>query len=58
MCMNMYCNLYESYEITLPYVYKYLSKGEYIHLDEYCSIKFPAAKIACDKFIKKNIKLK
>tara|TARA_B100000902_G_C27317227_1_gene922074 strand:+ start:3605 stop:4372 length:768 start_codon:yes stop_codon:yes gene_type:complete len=59
MCANIDSDLYESYETTLPYVYKYLSKGGYIHLDEYYSLKFPGAKIATDKFLKKNkIKLK
>lgn len=59
LCANIDSDLYESYEITLPFVYKHLSKGGYIHLDEYYSLKFPGAKIACDKFFKKNnIKLK
>lgn len=59
MCANIDSDLFESYEISLPYVYKYLSKGGYIHLDEYYSLKFPGAKIACDNFLKKNnIKLR
>ena len=59
MCANIDSDLYESYEVALPYVYKYLSKGGYIHLDEYYSLKFPGAKIACDNFLKENdIKLR
>lgn len=59
MSANIDSDLYETYKITLPFVYKHLSKGGYIHLDEYYSLKFPGAKIACDQFIRKNkIKLK
>jgi len=59
MCANLDSDLFESYDITLPYIYKYLIKGGYIHLDEYYSLKFPGAKIASDEFMKKNkIKLK
>jgi len=59
MCVNIDSDLYESYEAVLPYVYKYLLKGGYIHLDEYYSLKFPGAKIACDNFLKENnIKLR
>ena len=57
--VNMDCDLYNSYNVALPYIYKNLSKGGFVHLDEYYSLKFPGAKLACDKFIKKNkIKLK
>ena len=55
----MDCDLYQSYKITLPYVFKNLTKGGYIHLDEYFSFKYPGAKIAIDEFCKKfNIKPK
>jgi len=46
------CDLYEGYKVSLPYVYKKLNQGGYIYLDEYYSIKFPGAKIACDEFFK------
>ena len=56
---NLDCDLYESYKITLPYVFKNLTKGGYIHLDEYFSFKYPGAKIAIDEFCKNsNIKPK
>lgn len=51
---NIDCDLYESYKITLPYVWQNLSKGGFIHLDEYYSIKYPGAKIATDNFLKLN----
>ena len=50
---NMDCDLFDGYQIALPYVYKNLSKNGYIRLDEYYSLKFPGAKIATDKFCKK-----
>jgi len=47
---NIDCDLYDGYKTVLPYLWKYLSKGGYIHLDEYYSLKFPGARIACDNF--------
>ena len=49
-CSNIDCDLYNSYEICLPFVYENLEKGGFIHLDEYYSLKFPGARIACDEF--------
>jgi hypothetical protein len=54
MCVNLDCDLYESYKTVLPFIYKNLIKGGYVHLDEYYSLKFPGAKIATDEFIEKN----
>ena len=54
MCVNLDSDLYESYKTILPFAYKNLIKGGYIHLDEYYSLKFPGAKIATDEFAKKN----
>ena len=54
---NIDCDLYEGYKIILPYIYNNLSKGGYIFLDEYYSLKFPGAKIATDNFCK-NFKIK
>lgn len=47
---NIDCDLYDGYKITLPCIWNVLSPGGYIHLDEYYSLKFPGAKIACDEF--------
>lgn len=47
---NLDCDLYMGYKVTLPFIWKHLEKGGYVHLDEYYSLKFPGAKIACDEF--------
>lgn len=44
------CDLYESYKVALPFVWERLSRGGYIFLDEYYSLKFPGARIATDEF--------
>lgn len=44
------CDLYSSYKISLPYIWKRLVIGGYLYLDEYYSLKFPGAKIASDEF--------
>ena len=50
-------DLYGSYKIALPFIWKFLSKKGMIFLDEYYSIKFPGARIACDEFfLEKKIK--
>ena len=49
---NIDCDLYDGYKIILPHVYKNLTKGGSIFLDEYYSLKFPGAKIATDNFCK------
>ena len=55
---NIDCDLYEGYKICLPYIYDNLQKGGYVHLDEYYSLKFAGAKIACDEFAKqRNLKI-
>jgi len=43
-------DLYMSYKVSLPFIWRYLSRGGYIWLDEYYSLKFPGARIAADKF--------
>ncbi len=48
------CDLYMSYHYSLNYLWPLLEKNGLFFLDEYYSIKFPGAKIACDEFIKKN----
>ena len=58
-CVNIDCDLYESYKVVLPPSYKILSKGGYIHLDEYFGYSFPGAKIFCDEFAKsQNLRIK
>ncbi|MDA9020780.1 TylF/MycF family methyltransferase [Gammaproteobacteria bacterium] len=51
---NVDCDLYDGYKISLPYTFSYLEKGGYIHLDEYYSLKFPGARIACNEFFKEH----
>jgi hypothetical protein len=53
-CSNIDCDLYNSYEICLPFVYENLEKGGFIHLDEYYSLKFPGARLYCDEYFEKN----
>ena len=50
---NMDCDLYLSYKEALPFMYKYMTDGSFMHLDEYYSLKFPGARIACVEFFKK-----
>jgi hypothetical protein len=51
---NIDCDLYDGYKVVLPHVWKALSKNGYIHLDEYYSLKFPGARIACNEFFTEN----
>jgi len=44
-------DLFQSYFITLPILWKHLSPGGYIYLDEYYSLKFPGPRIAVDNFM-------
>jgi hypothetical protein len=50
MAALMDCDLYLSYTTSLPFIWKHLSRGGYIFLDEYYSLKFPGARIATDEF--------
>jgi hypothetical protein len=52
---NIDCDLYLGYKEVLPYVYNNLEQGSYVHLDEYYSLKFPGARIACEEFFKEKI---
>ena len=49
---NIDCDLYDGYKALLPYLYDSLIEGGFIHLDEYYSLKFPGARIACNEFFK------
>jgi len=44
--VNLDCDLYNGYKITLPYLCNKLVSGGHIHLDEYYSLKFPGARLA------------
>ncbi len=44
------CDLYDGYKTCLPFIWRNLSRGGYVFLDEYYSLKFPGAKIATDEF--------
>jgi Macrocin-O-methyltransferase (TylF) len=46
------CDIYLSYMSSLPFVWDRMTKGGYIFLDEYYSLKFPGARIACEEFFK------
>ena len=48
------CDLYSSYKIALPFIWKKLCIGGYIYLDEYYSLKFAGARIASNEFLKEN----
>ena len=43
-------DLYSSYQTALPFIWQRLTRGGYVYLDEYYSLKFPGARIACDEF--------
>jgi hypothetical protein len=43
-------DLYASYRVALPFIWPRLTHGGYLYLDEYYSLKFPGAIIACDEF--------
>ena len=51
---NIDCDLYSGYKTILPYIYRDLSVNGYVHLDEYFSLKYPGARIACDEFFEQN----
>lgn len=44
------CDLYESYQCALPFVWGRMSIGGYMFIDEYYSFKFPGARLATDEF--------
>jgi len=49
-CCLLDCDLYQSYRTALEYIWPRLSAGGFIFLDEYFSLKFRRARIACDEF--------
>ncbi len=48
--VNLDCDLYDGYKLSLPFVWDRMPTGGYIWLDEYYSLKFPGARIATDEF--------
>ena len=50
MAALMDADLYASYQVALPFIWPRLTLGGYLYLDEYYSLKFPGAMIACDEF--------
>lgn len=44
-------DLFQSYARTLPVLWKQLSPGGYVYLDEYYSLKFPGPRVAVNSFI-------
>ena len=46
------CDLYDGYRVGLPFIWEHLTRGGYIYLDEYYSLKFPGARIATDEFFR------
>jgi hypothetical protein len=49
-CCLLDCDLYMSYVNALAYLWPRLAARGFIFLDEYFSLKFPGARIACDEF--------
>jgi hypothetical protein len=46
------CDLYDSYVISLNFIWPQLIRGGVLYADEYYSLKFPGARIAIDNFVK------
>ena len=49
------CDLYKSYIGCLNFIWSNMTKGGYIYLDEYYSLKFPGARIAVDEFLSEKL---
>lgn len=47
---NLDCDLFESYQTALPFIWDRMPSGGFYFLDEYYSLKFAGARIACDEF--------
>lgn len=50
------CDIYLSYKISLPFAWRRMSNGAFMYIDEYFSLKFPGARIACDEFFNNSDK--
>ena len=51
MIANLDCDLYDGHIDAFNFIWPRMSKGSYIWLDEYYSLKFPGARIATDEFL-------
>lgn len=54
MAASIDCDLYQSYNESLSFIWSKMVIGGFIHLDEYYSLKFPGARRAVDKFVANN----
>ena len=54
MAASIDCDLYQSYNESLNFIWSKMVIGGFIHLDEYYSLKFPGARRAVDKFVANN----
>lgn len=52
MAVMVDCDLYQSYIDTFQFTWPRLVRGGMYYLDEYFSLKFPGARIACEEFFK------
>lgn len=52
MAVMVDCDLYQSYIDTFHFTWPRLVRGGMYYLDEYFSLKFPGARIACEEFFK------
>jgi hypothetical protein len=50
-CAMFDCDLYSSYIDTFNFVWPRLNDGGLCQLDEYYSLKFPGARVACDEYL-------
>ena len=48
------CDLYQSYQESLNFIWPKLSRGGFVHLDEYYSLKFPGPRKAVLEFLNEN----
>ena len=56
MAVLMDCDLYASHVVALPFAWDRMVTKSLMFLDEYYSLKFPGARIACDEFFSKKTK--
>ena len=58
MCALVDVDLYRSYKVTLDFLWPKMTNKGMIYLDEYYSLKFPGARIACNEFCNISVKPK
>ena len=52
------CDIYSSYKISLPFAWERMSKGAFMYIDEYFSLKFPEQGLHVMNFFKYSSKAK